>query len=67
MKQAGKNASEMISSRILLEAKRFILHSENNINEITEILNFSDISNFVKFFKNAEGVIPVQFREKYFQ
>jgi len=67
MKQAGKNASEMISSRILLEAKRFILHSEININEITEILNFSDTSNFVKFFKNAEGVTPVQFREKYFQ
>ena len=67
MKQAGRNASEMISSRILLEAKRYILHTENNINEIAEILSFSDTSNFVKFFKKAEGLTPVQFREKYFQ
>jgi AraC-like DNA-binding protein len=67
MKQSGKNASEMISLRILLEAKRYILHTENNVNEIAEILNFSDTSNFVKFFKKAEGVTPVQFREKYFQ
>lgn len=67
MKQAGKNASEMITSRILLEAKRYILHTENNINEIAVLLSFSDTSNFVKFFKKAEGVTPVQFREKYFQ
>jgi AraC family transcriptional regulator, transcriptional activator of pobA len=67
MKQTGRNASEMITSRILLEAKRYILHSENNINEIAEILSFSDTSNFVKFFKKAEGQTPVQFREKYFQ
>ena len=67
MKQGGKNASEMISSRILLEAKRYILHTDNNINEIAEILSFSDTSNFVKFFKKAECVTPVQFREKYFQ
>lgn len=67
MKQSGKNASEIISSRLLLEAKRYILHTDNNINEIAEILSFSDTSNFVKFFKKAEGVTPVQFREKYFQ
>jgi AraC family transcriptional regulator, transcriptional activator of pobA len=67
MKQTGRNASEIITSRILLEAKRYILHTENNINEIAEILSFSDTSNFVKFFKKAEGLTPVQFREKYFQ
>ncbi|HAQ19884.1 MAG TPA: DNA-binding protein, partial [Prolixibacteraceae bacterium] len=45
----------------------YILHTDNTVNEIAEILNFSDTSNFVKFFKKAEGVTPVQFREKYFQ
>lgn len=67
LKQTGRNASEIISSRLLLEAKRYILHTDNNINEIAEILSFSDTSNFVKFFKKAEGLTPVQFREKYFQ
>lgn len=67
MKQTGRNAHEMITSRVLLEAKRYILHTDNTINEIGEILSFSDTSNFVKFFKKAEGVTPLQFREKYFQ
>ena len=67
LKQSGRNAGEIISSRLLLEAKRYILHTENNVNEIAEILNFSNTSNFVKFCKKAEGVTPVQFREKYFQ
>lgn len=66
-KQANKSAGELISQRILLEAKRYILHTDSTINEIAELLSFSDASNFVKFFKKAEGTTPVQFRMKYFQ
>lgn len=67
LKQSGRNASEIIASRLLLEAKRYILHTDNTINEIAEMLNFSDTSNFVKFFKKAENATPIQFRDKYFQ
>lgn len=66
-KQGNMSASEIIASRILLEAKRHILHTSNNINEIADILSFTDTSNFVKFFKKSEGITPAQFREKYFQ
>jgi len=66
-RHAGKSASELITSQIMLEAKRYILHTSNTINEIADILSFSDTSNFVKFFKKNEGVTPAQFREKYFQ
>lgn len=66
-KQSNKSASKIISSQILLEAKRYILHTDNTINEITDILSFSDTSNFVKFFKKSEGLTPIQFREKHFQ
>lgn len=66
-KQTGKSASEIITGQLLLEAKRYILHTDNTINEIAEILSFSDTSNFVKFFKKNERVTPIQFREKYFQ
>lgn len=66
-KQAKKSAGQLISERILLEAKRYILHTDNTVNEIAELLSFSDASNFVKFFKNAEGTTPMQFRTKYFQ
>lgn len=66
-KRSGKTASEYIVTQLLLEAKRYILHTENTINEIAYTLSFSDASNFVKFFKRHENLTPVQFREKYFQ
>lgn len=66
-KQTGKSASEIITNQILLEAKRYILHTDNTINEITEILSFTDTSNFVKFFKRYENLTPIQFRNKHFQ
>lgn len=66
-KQTGKSASEIITNQILLEAKRYILHTDNTISEIAEILSFSDTSNFVKFFKRHENITPVQFRSNYFQ
>ena len=66
-KQADKNASEIITSQVLLEAKRYILHTDYTINEIADILSFSDSSNFIKFFKKFEGLTPTQFRKKYFQ
>lgn len=66
-KHVNKTASEVISNQIMLEAKRYILHTDNTISEIADILSFSDTSNFVKFFKKSEGLTPVQFREQYFQ
>jgi AraC-like DNA-binding protein len=66
-KQINKSASEIILSQIILEAKRYILHTDNTINEIADIMCFSDPSNFVKFFKKYEGITPIQFREKAFQ
>jgi AraC family transcriptional regulator, transcriptional activator of pobA len=66
-KQTNRSASEIITAQILLEAKRYILHTDNTVYEIAEILSFSDTSNFVKFFRKAEGLTPIQFREKHFQ
>ena len=66
-KHSGKSASELIISQLLLESKRYILHTENTINEIAFTLMFNDPSNFVKFFKRHENLTPGQFREKYFQ
>ena len=66
-KHSGKSASEHITSQLILEAKRYILHTENTINEIAYTLFFNDPSNFVKFFKKQENLTPLQFREKHFQ
>lgn len=63
----NKSASELIHAQLVLEAKRYILHTDYPINEIADLLFFSDTSNFVKFFKKNEGATPQQFRKKYFQ
>ncbi|MDR7129767.1 AraC-like DNA-binding protein [Algoriphagus sp. 4150] len=66
-KHTSKSASEHIVDQMILEAKRYILHTDLNIGEITDALHFNDSSYFVKFFKKQEGITPFQFREKYFQ
>lgn len=66
-KKCQLSAAEVINARIILEAKRYILHTDNTINEISDLLHFSDPSNFVKFFKKAEGLTPTLFRSQYFQ
>lgn len=66
-KEAGETASHLINRRIILEAKRYLIHTDYSIAEIAEHLNFSDTSNFVKFFKNNEGTTPAHLRSQYFQ
>ncbi|MGD9555436.1 MAG: helix-turn-helix domain-containing protein [Mangrovibacterium sp.] len=66
-KRSGKTAGTHITEQLLLEARRYILHTENTISEIAYILSFDDPSNFVKFFKRHETLTPIQFRKKYFQ
>ncbi len=66
-KYTGKSAGEHIAAQRLLEAKRFILHTEKNVTEISYSLNFNDASYFIKFFKKHTGLTPGQFRRRYFQ
>ncbi len=63
VKQTGKSASSYITDRFILEAKRLLLHTDQNINEIAFSLGFDDSSNFTKFFKNNTGFTPVNFRK----
>jgi AraC family transcriptional regulator, transcriptional activator of pobA len=66
-KVSGKSASELIVEQVILEAKRYLLHSDKNISEIAFTLNFSDPSHFVKYFKKSTGETPQAFRSLYFQ
>ena len=54
---------KIINDRIILEAKRQLLHSCLKIKEIAFYLGFEDPSYFVKFFKRQTGYLPVEFRE----
>ena len=58
----GLSAGDIIRRRILLEAKRLLINSTQNINEIAWHLSFEDNSYFSKFFKKYEGITPEEFR-----
>lgn len=60
---SGKNALGFISDRIMAEAKSMIQFSNLDIAEIAWQLDFSDASNFGKFFKKHADVTPVEYRK----
>jgi AraC-like DNA-binding protein len=60
-----KTTTEIISERVLLEAKRLIVHSDNSLTAISEILGFEDYAYFSKVFKSKTKVTPLGFKKKY--
>lgn len=61
----GKTCSEIIIDYILLEAKRYLLATGNQINQIAWRLGYEDVSYFIRFFKKHTGLSPEAFREKF--
>jgi AraC family transcriptional regulator, transcriptional activator of pobA len=58
----GKTSSEIINETLILEAKRNLLATTNQVNQIAFHLGFDDISYFIRFFKKHTGYSPEQFR-----
>lgn len=54
----------LINDRIVLEAKRQLLHSSLKVKEIAFQLGFEAPSYFIKFFKRYVGCLPAEFREQ---
>jgi len=61
----GKTASQMIKQRIIVEAKRQLLFSDKSSAVIAFDLNFSDPSNFLRFFKKQTGISAKKFRKEF--
>lgn len=59
----GKPAGEFIRERVLLEAKRMLIHADYSIAEIGYQLDFQDNAYFSRFFKKYTGSTPEEFRK----
>lgn len=59
----GKNAGEVISFRVMLEAKRLLYHTTQDVSQIAFNLGFDDPSYFSRFFRKTENSSPSEFRE----
>ena len=57
-----KTTTEVITARIILEAKRMLMDKKFTVNEIATELGFDDYSYFTRLFKKHTGMTPTDFR-----
>lgn len=58
----GKTSNDIIKEKQVLEIKRLLVHTNLNVTEIADQLNFTDQSYFSKFFKRETGLSPIAYR-----
>jgi AraC-like DNA-binding protein len=58
----GKTCTEVIHEYMLLEAKRYLLATTDQITQIALQLGYEDVSYFIRFFKKHTGYSPEAFR-----
>lgn len=58
----GKTTTDIISSRILQEAKILLKQTDWNISEIAYSLGFEELAHFSNFFRKQTSLAPVAFR-----
>ncbi|MDP5141001.1 MAG: helix-turn-helix transcriptional regulator [Spirosomaceae bacterium] len=58
----GKTTSQLISERIIQEAKIMLKHSHANVSEIAYALGFNEATHFNNFFKKHLSISPSKFR-----
>ncbi len=63
----GQTASELIQSRIVLEAKRLLMHSAMSNKEIAYALNFNDPAYFSRFFRKHLQMSPSEFKKNIYE
>jgi len=56
--------SLMIQDRIMMEAKRLFCYTTFSVKEIAFQLGFGDAAHFSRFFKNATGINPSEYRKQ---
>ncbi|HWK05864.1 MAG TPA: helix-turn-helix transcriptional regulator [Puia sp.] len=58
----GRTTTEIISSRVIQEAKILLKQTDWNVSEISYTLGFDDPAHFSNFFKKQTSFTPVAFR-----
>ena len=58
----GKTTTEIITDRIIQEAKILLKQTQWNVSEISYALGFEEIAHFSNFFKKKTSLAPLEFR-----
>ncbi|WP_207954782.1 helix-turn-helix domain-containing protein [Saccharopolyspora elongata] len=59
---SGTTAKAYLDARIILEAKRLLVHTDNTSADIARHLGFENPGDFNKFFRKHDGRTPLAFR-----
>lgn len=59
----GKTATQLINECLADEAKNYLRNPAHTIQQVADMLSFSDQATFCKFFKRCCGVSPSDFRK----
>jgi len=62
---AGATLNNIIKDRLLLEAKRLLLHTHHSVKEISHQLGFEDPAYFNRFFRKHLGMSAAYFKKHY--
>lgn len=62
-KISSQKPSDFIKNRIILEAKRQLIYSNDSVKQIAYSLGFNDAAYFTRFFKKATNKSPLQFKK----
>jgi len=60
----GRNVTDWINEALLRQAKLYLQDPESTLQQVADILNFSDQSAFGKFFKKQTGISPGEYKSK---
>ncbi|WP_080778601.1 AraC family transcriptional regulator [Chryseobacterium phocaeense] len=60
-----KTATDVITERVVLEAKRMLIYLDESLVEIAFRLGYEEYSYFVRVFRKSSGMTPTQFMRKY--
>ena len=60
----NKTATEVVRTRCILEAKRYLTFTDKTITEISSLLDYTDSSYFAKAFKIETKQTPLEFKIK---
>lgn len=64
-KTTGYAFKEYIIRQRIAKAKELLYYTEKSITEIGICSGFNNVNNFIRTFKNYEGIPPYQYRKKY--
>ncbi|MBB4118491.1 MAG: helix-turn-helix domain-containing protein [Mesonia hippocampi] len=63
VKNFNTTPQQIISNRIILQAKRLLAHTNLSVKEISHTLGYTDSSYFNRFFKKQTSTTPLTFRK----